>query len=125
MNQEAERRLLDPDAHLLVVEDDGEMRLLVARMLREAGLRLTETETLPDHYSFNSTISNKYAGYSQKYTVLCTVKDAVKLWQIDPEVLAIPLEFAPEPAFFTAFDAMLKPWLKTLLKPTQSTQSST
>ncbi len=81
-------------------------------MLREAGLRLTETETLPDHYDFNSIIINKYAGYSQKYTVLCTVKDAVKLWQIDPEVLAIPLDFAPEPAFFTAFDAMLKPFLK-------------
>ena len=80
-------------------------------MLRGAGLRLTETEALPDHYNFNSTIGNKYAGYSQRYTVLCTVKDAVKLWQIDPEVLAIPLEFAPDPAFFTAFDAMLKPFL--------------
>ena len=90
-------------------------------MMRETGLQLAETEALPDHYSFNSTIGNKYVGYSQKYTVLCTVKDAVKLWRIDPEVLAIPLEFAPEPAFFTAFDAMLKP----LLKPTQSTQSPT
>ena len=90
-------------------------------MLRDIGLHLAETRALPDHYAFNSSLGNKYAGYSQKYTVLCTVKDAVKLWQIDPEVLAIPLEFAPEPAFFTAFDAMLKP----LLKPTQSTQSPT
>ena len=81
-------------------------------MLRHAGLNLAETLALPDHYNFDSVLVNKYNGYSKKYTVLCTVKDAVKLWQIDPEVLAIPLDFAPEPAFFTAFDAMLKPFLK-------------
>ncbi len=37
MTTPAERRLLDPEAHVLVVEDDGEMRTLVARLLREAG----------------------------------------------------------------------------------------
>lgn len=36
-----EERLLDPDANILVVEDDGEMRHLVARLLREAGFRVT------------------------------------------------------------------------------------
>ena len=41
MSDAAERRLLDPDAHLLVVEDDGEMRNLVARLLREAGFRVS------------------------------------------------------------------------------------
>ena len=41
MNEGAERRLLDPEAHLLVVEDDGEMRHLVARLLREAGFRVS------------------------------------------------------------------------------------
>jgi two-component system OmpR family response regulator len=41
MNEAAERRLLDPEAHLLVVEDDGEMRNLVARLLREAGFRVS------------------------------------------------------------------------------------
>ena len=82
-------------------------------MLRHAGLNLAETLALPDHYNFDSVLGNKYAGYSQKYTVLCTVKDAVKLWQIDPEVLAVPLDFSPEPAFFAAFVAMLKPLLKT------------
>ena len=82
-------------------------------MLRHAGLNLAETLALPDHYNFDSVLGNKYAVYSQKYTVLCTVKDAVKLWQIDPEVLAVPLDFSPEPAFFAAFVAMLKPLLKT------------
>jgi DNA-binding response OmpR family regulator len=41
MSDAAERRLLDPEAHLLVVEDDGEMRNLVARLLREAGFRVS------------------------------------------------------------------------------------
>lgn len=36
-----EERLLDPEASILVVEDDGEMRHLVARLLREAGFRVT------------------------------------------------------------------------------------
>ncbi|WP_421989163.1 response regulator [Roseococcus sp.] len=35
-----EERLLAPDARILVVEDDGEMRHLVARLLREAGFRV-------------------------------------------------------------------------------------
>jgi two-component system OmpR family response regulator len=41
MSDTAERRLLDPEAHLLLVEDDGEMRNLVARLLREAGFRVS------------------------------------------------------------------------------------
>ncbi len=41
MSDAAQRRLLDPEAHILVVEDDGEMRNLVARLLREASLRVS------------------------------------------------------------------------------------
>ncbi len=41
MEDTAERRLLDPQSHLLIVEDDGEMRNLVARLLREAGFRVS------------------------------------------------------------------------------------
>ena len=82
-------------------------------MLRDVGLNLAETVALPDHFDFhydlNSTLGNKYAGYSDKYTVLCTVKDAVKLWKLNPNAIAVPLDFAPEAAFFTAFDSMLKP----------------
>ena len=35
------RRGLDPEAHVLVVEDDAAMRHLIARLLRENGLRAT------------------------------------------------------------------------------------
>jgi two-component system OmpR family response regulator len=41
MSDTAERRLLDPEAHILIVEDDGEMRSLVARLLREAAFRVS------------------------------------------------------------------------------------
>jgi len=41
MSDGAERRLLDPESHILLVEDDGEMRNLVARLLREAGFRVS------------------------------------------------------------------------------------
>lgn len=41
MSDTAERRLLDPEAHILIVEDDGEMRNLVARLLREAAFRVS------------------------------------------------------------------------------------
>ena len=80
-------------------------------MLRAQGLNLAETMALPDHhdfnYNFDSYLGNKYAGYS----LICTVKDAVKLWRIQPDALAVPLEFEPEPAFFAAFDTILKPLL--------------
>ena len=78
-------------------------------MLRATGLNLVKTVSLPDHYHFNSILVNKYASYS----IICTLKDAVKLWQVHPQALAVPLEFEPEPAFYVAFDAMLKPFIRT------------
>jgi two-component system OmpR family response regulator len=37
----APRRVLEPEAHILLVEDDGEMRHLIARFLGENGFRVT------------------------------------------------------------------------------------
>ena len=87
-------------------------------MLRDAGLNLAETLELPDHadYStFNSTIGNKYAGYS----LICTQKDAVKLWQSHPDALAVPLVFTPEHAFFAAFEAAVSAALSAALDKNQ------
>jgi tetraacyldisaccharide 4'-kinase len=79
-------------------------------MLRAAGLRLAETRALPDHCDF--------AGYprpqDQGKTLICTEKDAVKLFARQAGVLAVPLEFSPEPAFFSALDALLTPLLSPL-----------
>ena len=76
-------------------------------MLKERGLSLAETITLPDHDDFaNHALSVKNGS-----TVLCTEKDAVKLFDsprmATVNLLAVPLEFAPEPAFLKALDALL------------------
>lgn len=72
-------------------------------MLRAQGLPLARTLALPDHYDFDS-----WSRPSDKsYSLICTEKDAVKLWRQHPEALAVPLEFTPEPAFLAALDALL------------------
>jgi tetraacyldisaccharide 4'-kinase len=73
-------------------------------MLRASGLELEATEALPDHYDFNSWIRPSGAGIE----VICTEKDAVKLWAAHPQVWAAPLVLTPEPAFFQALDAQLE-----------------
>lgn len=79
-------------------------------MLRACGLTLGETRPLPDHYDFDS-----YPRPSDKgKTLICTDKDAVKLFAKQADVLAVPLEFSPHPAFFTALDALLTPLLSQL-----------
>jgi tetraacyldisaccharide 4'-kinase len=78
-------------------------------MLRAKGLNLAHTLALPDHYDFSGYKVNEYAGY----TVICTEKDAVKLWALEPQTLAIPLIFTPEPEFLTQLDARLAVLLAT------------
>lgn len=79
-------------------------------MLRARGLVLAETRALPDHYTFDSYPRPQDKGY----TVICTEKDAVKLFPRQADVLAVPLEFSPEAAFLTALDALLAPLLSPL-----------
>lgn len=82
-------------------------------MLRARGLQLAETRPLPDHYDFDSYPRPEDKGY----TVICTEKDAVKLFPRQANVLAVPLEFTPDAAFLTAFDALLAPLLSPLTSP--------
>lgn len=56
-------------------------------MLRAHGITPQNTLALPDHYNFNSYIFNEYNGYM----LVCTEKDAVKLWPSRPDALAVPL----------------------------------
>jgi tetraacyldisaccharide 4'-kinase len=39
--------------------------------------------------------------------LLCTEKDAAKLWQYQPRALAVPLVLTPEAAFWQALDQRL------------------
>ena len=78
-------------------------------MLTARGLQLNLTTSLPDHFDFSSY--ELPAGGSA--TVLCTEKDAIKLFKMPRNekisLLAVPLEFAPEPAFLKAVDDLLTP----------------
>ena len=75
-------------------------------MLRAQGLQLVGAEALPDHYDFNSW--NRPT--DERIKLICTEKDAVKLWPLHPDVLAVPLELAIDPAFTAALDARLSAW---------------
>ena len=56
------------------------------KALRAAGLRLGETQVFPDHHPLPT-----WSPVSQR-DVMCTEKDAVKLWPRHPEVWAVPLQ---------------------------------
>lgn len=73
-------------------------------MLRSQGLVLARTLALPDHFGFEEWPGHEFAGYA----ILCTEKDAVKLWPQYPDAMAVPLVFTPEPAFLARFDALLE-----------------
>ncbi|MEO6855440.1 MAG: tetraacyldisaccharide 4'-kinase, partial [Rhodoferax sp.] len=76
-------------------------------MLRSAGLTLAETRALPDHYNFDSWPRTQ----NMRQTVICTEKDAVKLWQHQPDALAVPLVLAIDTGFWQALDQRVNPWL--------------
>lgn len=72
-------------------------------LLLEKGLTLQQISPLPDHFDFlawpNSPLPRP---------LLCTEKDAAKLWQHQPLALAVPLKLSPEPAFWSALDRLLQ-----------------
>jgi tetraacyldisaccharide 4'-kinase len=72
-------------------------------MLRAKGLELSKTVSLPDHYDFNSYSRNMHEGY----IVVCTEKDASKLWATHPDALAVPLIQNMPHTFWEQFDALV------------------
>lgn len=72
-------------------------------MLLAQGLSLGQTFALQDHALFDN-----WSAPAGDTPLLCTEKDAVKLWGRYPQALAVPLTFQPEPAFLAALDAQLR-----------------
>lgn len=69
-------------------------------MLEAAGLAIAHRVPLPDHADF--------AGIAlPRGMVVCTMKDAVKLWRTHPQALAVPLAVDIAPGFWAAFDLAL------------------
>jgi tetraacyldisaccharide 4'-kinase len=73
------------------------------QMLQAQGVEPVVTQALPDHYDFNSWSWPSDAGIE----VICTEKDAIKLWSGHPHAWAVPLVLTPEPGFFEALDRRL------------------
>lgn len=72
-------------------------------MLAAQGLTLARAEALPDHYNFASWSGKDGAAAA----LICTEKDAVKLWTRHPEAWAVPLEISIADGFFPALDQAL------------------
>ncbi len=72
-------------------------------MLRAGALHISRTVALPDHDDF----SNAGAALADAPHLVCTEKDAVKLWRVRPDAWALPLDVSIEPAFWSAFDRLL------------------
>lgn len=72
-------------------------------MLRNRGVVPQRCIALPDHFDFDGWEPPA----DVRHTLVCTEKDAVKLWRIAPDAMAVPLVFTPEPAFFAVLDAKL------------------
>ena len=71
-------------------------------MLRAAGLTLATTRGLPDHHDFAD--ARQLPGGAP---LLCTEKDAVKLWRTRPDAWCVPLQVTIADAFWHAFDRLL------------------
>lgn len=73
------------------------------QMLEKAGLALAAQEPLPDHYNFAERTASSFGDY----TLVCTEKDAAKLWEVAPQAWAVGLAQDIEAPFFAALDARL------------------
>ncbi len=79
-------------------------------MLRAQGLTLADTLALPDHFDFDSWELPP----GKPLRLICTEKDAAKLWRRHPDALAVPLQVEIDAGFFAALDALLQ---RTLSSP--------
>lgn len=73
-------------------------------MLRLQGLPLQQAIALPDHHDMDWGALPVPAGA----TLLCTEKDAVKLWRQRPQAWAVPLEVRIEAGFWERLDRLVE-----------------
>lgn len=73
-------------------------------MLRARGITLDTTRALADHAPLDQVSSD----LPDDHLILCTEKDAMKLWRHRPDVWAVPLVVSLEPAFWNALALLLR-----------------
>jgi tetraacyldisaccharide 4'-kinase len=72
-------------------------------MLKQDQFQIRHSTALPDHDDFQT-----WKPSHPELPLLCTEKDAVKLWARFPQALAMPLMFEPESSFWEAFDQLFQ-----------------
>ena len=72
-------------------------------MLRAAGLTLAASYGLPDHHDF----VHLPGAIPADATLVCTEKDAVKLWRLRPDAWAVPLQVEIPQAFWDELDRLV------------------
>jgi tetraacyldisaccharide 4'-kinase len=72
-------------------------------MLEQGQFQIRHSTALPDHDDFQT-----WKPSHPELPLLCTEKDAVKLWARFPQALAMPLMFEPESSFWEAFDQLFQ-----------------
>jgi tetraacyldisaccharide 4'-kinase len=72
-------------------------------MLRATGIVPARTLALPDHHDY----AQRPLDLPANLEVVCTEKDAVKLWRHRPQAWAVPLHVEIAPGFWAAFDRLL------------------
>jgi tetraacyldisaccharide 4'-kinase len=73
------------------------------RMLREQGVVLDQTQALPDHFD----IGRATLAAMQPCQIICTEKDASKVWAYDSSALSSELIQTLEPEFFDALERQI------------------
>ena len=72
-------------------------------MLKQDQFQIRHSTALPDHDDFQT-----WKPSHPELPLLCTEKDAVKLWARFPQALAMPLMFEPESSFWETFDQLFQ-----------------
>lgn len=72
-------------------------------MLEAQGLQLERCIALPDH----AAVTARDLPPDDGIPLICTEKDAVKLWRLRPHAWAVPLDFEPPTDFFDRLDELL------------------
>lgn len=94
-------------------------------MLRAQRFELACTQALPDHAEDADYLALANApGVPPDSTLICTEKDAVKLWKHRPDAWAVALKLDIAPAFWRELDDMLDPMLDAKLSSAHGSQTA-
>jgi tetraacyldisaccharide 4'-kinase len=104
VNQQGQKQDLSQLAHQAVEVVCGIAKpQAFVDMLEQQQIRVERLSTLPDHDDFS-----EWRPLAPHLPLLCTEKDAVKLWHQQPQAWAVQLEFQPENDFWVDFDKLMK-----------------